>query len=97
MRSDSNGDLVVVESNSNVIDIVYYDNNGVHVQQIASISNARLGMTFHNGYLYASSDTTVYRWAYTPGARTNLGQPQLVLVNMPAGGAHPARNLVFFQ
>jgi len=45
-------------------------------------------------YLYASSDTTVYRWAYTVGART-AGERETVVTGMPAGANHPVRPLVF--
>ncbi|MDO9020746.1 MAG: PQQ-dependent sugar dehydrogenase [Deltaproteobacteria bacterium] len=47
-----------------------------------------------NRYLYASSDTTVYRWAYTAGARS-AGERETVVTAMPAGANHPVRPLVF--
>jgi len=37
----------------------------------------------HEQFLYASSSTILYRWRYTPGQRTNLGTPQVVITNIP--------------
>ncbi|MFO0627646.1 MAG: PQQ-dependent sugar dehydrogenase [Polyangiales bacterium] len=45
-------------------------------------------------YLYASSDTTVYRWAYTPGARMGANR-ETVITGMPVGANHPVRPLLF--
>lgn len=45
-------------------------------------------------YLYASSDTTVYRWAYTPGARMGTNR-ETVITGMPVGANHPVRPLLF--
>ena len=55
----------------------------------------------HKGFLFASSDTTVYRWAYTVGTRSSLGNPAVVVRNINAdgkGGApmgHWTRTLAF--
>jgi len=50
----------------------------------------------HEGYLYASSDTTVYRWAYVAGSQ-ELGADvpmEIVISGMPPFG-HITRTLAF--
>eukprot|EP01113_Clastostelium_recurvatum_P039631 TRINITY_DN6067_c0_g1_i11.p1 TRINITY_DN6067_c0_g1~~TRINITY_DN6067_c0_g1_i11.p1 ORF type:complete len:484 (-),score=54.82 TRINITY_DN6067_c0_g1_i11:1311-2549(-) len=61
---------------------------------VASAPGLNHGITVHDGYLYASSDTTVFRWAYTDGSRSPLGTSQTVLNGMPTGG-HGTRTIVF--
>jgi glucose/arabinose dehydrogenase len=44
-------------------------------------------MAVRGGYLYASSDTTVYRWPYTAGQRSRItATPQVIIRNISAGG-----------
>jgi glucose/arabinose dehydrogenase len=45
-------------------------------------------------FVYASSPTTVYRWAYTTGARKAAGDAEIVVDGIPNGG-HVTRTLVF--
>jgi len=46
------------------------------------------------GHIYASSDTTVWRWNYTAGQRTPITSAATVIVrNIPAGGNHPTRTM----
>jgi hypothetical protein len=77
---------------------------------IATIPGINHGLVYHDGYVYASSDTTVYRYhhqsvrlihfklrfQYTVGSRVTVsdGQIQTVITNLPAGG-HSTRTLVF--
>jgi len=49
---------------------------------------------YYQGYIYASSDTTVYRWNYT-NFRTKLGSPVVILAGMPAAGNHNTRTMEF--
>lgn len=46
-------------------------------------------------FVYASSDTTVYRWPYAKGDKVASAPPEIVVANMPAGGGHFTRALVF--
>jgi glucose/arabinose dehydrogenase len=43
-------------------------------------------------FVYASSSTTVFRWAYTPGQRTAQGAAEVVVKGIPSGG-HSTRTL----
>jgi glucose/arabinose dehydrogenase len=45
-------------------------------------------------FVYASSATTIYRWAYTKGDQVAAGPEEVVVHDMPAGGHH-SRTLVF--
>lgn len=54
------------------------------------------GIAFNNGYLYASSDTTVYRWPYVPGEWPMIAEnlTETVITNIE-GGHHVTRTLIF--
>jgi len=51
-------------------------------------------LKFTMNFLYASSSTTLYRWRYTPGMRSNLGSSQAVVTGIPSGG-HSTRTVTF--
>eukprot|EP00980_Cylindrotheca_fusiformis_P006550 scaffold1384_cov116-Cylindrotheca_fusiformis.AAC.28 len=69
-------------------------------RDVASASDLNHGLEFHNGYIYASSDTTVYRWPYEGDFVVN-GDVEVAVENMNAdgnGGApqgHRTRTLIF--
>ena len=93
-----NGDLLVVEQSAGRIMLLYDDDgNGVSdsSERVAMTTTAGLnhGIAMQGGYLYASSDSTVYRWPYS-GGRQALGTPQTVVSGMPTGG-HSTRTLLF--
>ena len=39
-----------------------------------------------HGYLYASTDTTVFRWPFVEGGRDPLADREIVVSNIPTGG-----------
>jgi len=53
-----------------------------------------LRLPYRGGYLYASSPTTVFRWKYKPGQRSDLGAPSTVINNIPCCH-HVTRTIVF--
>ncbi|MFW6039870.1 MAG: PQQ-dependent sugar dehydrogenase, partial [Gemmatimonadota bacterium] len=59
---------------------------------IAGANGLNHGVLVHDGWLYASSDTTVFRWKYTPGEHDSLGEPTVVVRGLPPGG-HSTRTL----
>lgn len=69
-------------------------------RDFASASGLNHGLEFRDGYVYASSDTTVYRWPYVDDFVVN-GEMEVVIENMNAdgnGGApqgHTTRTLIF--
>lgn len=50
---------------------------------------------FHNGWLYHSSRTAVYRYKYTPGELVPSGEMQTVVKNLPAEKDHDAKAFAF--
>jgi len=63
--------------------------------RLAAAPGLNHGILIHGEYLYASSPTTVYRWRYHPGDRTNLGNPEVVINNVINTGGHTSRTLEF--
>ena len=95
-----NGDLFV--SNSGKVTVVWDDDkNGTSDANERAVFSPEAGLNHglafsrDHDFLYASSDTTVYRWAYERGARVTAVPPEIVVKNMPAAGRHPTRTLVF--
>ncbi len=50
---------------------------------------------FHDGWLYHSSRTAVYRYKYTPGQLVPSGEPETVVKNLPAERDHDAKAFAF--
>lgn len=61
--------------------------------------NLTHGIAFHNGYLYASSSNTVFRWPYSPGQFSLIDENtrQTAITDIPAElpSGHNTRTLVF--
>lgn len=94
-----NGDLFV-SSNGGVAVLFDEDGSGsissTERSAFASASGLNHGLAFSRDgqYLYASSETTVYRWRYTTGLRRATGSPEIAISGIPAGG-HVTRTLAF--
>jgi glucose/arabinose dehydrogenase/cytochrome c5 len=52
-------------------------------------------IAFHEGWLYHSSRTAVYRYKYTPGELVPRGEMQTVVKNLPAERDHDAKAFAF--
>jgi glucose/arabinose dehydrogenase len=52
------------------------------------------GMAFRDGYLYVANTDAVVRYKYTPGDLKAQGEPEKLL-DLPGGGNHFTRNIVF--
>ncbi|MFZ1866060.1 MAG: PQQ-dependent sugar dehydrogenase [Polyangiales bacterium] len=93
---DANGDVLVIDDGRIVL---LYDDNGNGVSdederiELRAQAGLNHGIAIHDGYLYASTPTTVYRWPYG-GDRGTLGDPQEVVTGIPGGG-HATRTLQF--
>ncbi len=94
-----NGDLLVVEKGQSRVTALFDDDHdgvsgpGERVV-LASAPGLNHGVAIDGGFLYASSDTTVYRWPYAAGDRRDLGAAQTVVFGLPGGG-HDTRTLAF--
>jgi glucose/arabinose dehydrogenase len=90
----SNGDLLGVKTNGDVVRFRDLDGNGMFsgANEISAIgntggngNNAHLDET--GGFLYAGSPDGVVRWAYTADTQS-LGTPEPVVINQPSSGSH---------
>jgi len=95
---------LVLERGRNAVTFLEDSNqDGVADTSRVLVSANRLnhGLALHEGYIYASSDTIVYRWSYTDDNFTDIGEVEIVVNNINAdgqGGApfgHTTRTLAF--
>jgi len=111
-RLPNSRDLLVVETSPNRrVTLLFDDNNdGVsdaseriilirgNATELPSPTNLGLNhaVYYRAGFIYASTDTTVYRWAYTVGSRAPItAAPEILVTGIPAGGRHSTRSLEF--
>jgi len=91
----SNGDVLVIDQSGARLLVLWEDNNGAVQKAVLTSGNGlNHGVRIDGKYVYASSSTTVYRWPYTAGTRTNLGSPEVVVRNVPCCH-HETRTLEF--
>jgi glucose/arabinose dehydrogenase len=95
---DGKGTVLVVEQDEQRV-LALWDEDGDGISSsgeravIATAPGLNHGIALNGGYLYASSATTVYRWAYND-THVDLGEPEQVISAIPAGG-HSTRTLLF--
>jgi glucose/arabinose dehydrogenase/mono/diheme cytochrome c family protein len=53
------------------------------------------GIALHEGWLYYSTTTGVYRYKYTPGQLVPTGEPETIVSGLPAGRQHDAKVFAF--
>jgi glucose/arabinose dehydrogenase len=92
-----NGDLFVGGNGS--ITVLYdTDGNGISEASerstFAMVTGGNHSVAVTATHVYASSDTTVFRWKYTSGQRTSTDSPEIVVRDMSVGG-HATRTLLF--
>jgi len=97
LRVMPNGDVLVVERGLSRISVLWdADGDGVSGADeravLASAQSLNHSVLYTGGYLYASSSQRVFRWEYEPGQRTDLGEGQVVIHDIPNGG-HSTRTL----
>ena len=56
---------------------------------------AGTGIAVHDGYLYYSSTTEVYRVALTPGELVPSAEPELIVGGFPSQGQHASKPITF--
>jgi glucose/arabinose dehydrogenase len=97
-------DLLALERGTQSV-VIMEDTDGDGVpdskRTVAQADSLNHGMALFDGYLYASSDTTVYRWPWDETTKSVVGPPTIVINNINAdgnGGApqgHTTRTLEF--
>mmetsp|Transcript_2634 Transcript_2634/g.3211 ORF Transcript_2634/g.3211 Transcript_2634/m.3211 type:complete len:289 (-) Transcript_2634:4-870(-) len=95
----ANGDVLTVESTYARVRVLWDDNNdGISSSDERAILATNPGLNhavrINGQYLYASNATTVLRWPYTAGDRSNLGTGEVVVFNIPCCH-HVTRSLAF--
>jgi glucose/arabinose dehydrogenase len=50
---------------------------------------------YHDGWLYESSTTAVYRYRMTPGQLVPTGKPETIVAGLPAGPQHDSKCFTF--
>lgn len=89
------GDVLVLErvskalTNAKIVKLVDADSDNVAERKIDLVSMPDLnhGLAYHNGKLYASSSTTVFRWPFTPASLEAITAPaETVVHSMNADG-----------
>ena len=53
------------------------------------------GIALHDGWLYYSTTTSVYRYKYTPGELVPSGDPKLIISGLPDANQHNAKAFTF--
>lgn len=92
----SNAGNVYVSDREAGLVLMLRDDNGdgvAEVKQIAATIKQAHGLTIYNNNLYITSVTEVYSATINPDG--TLGQPQMIINNLPDGGQHPNRTLAF--
>lgn len=107
--ADTDGDVLVVARGDRVV-LTLWDGDGDGVSDenteravLADLDSGDVhSVVARNGFLFASTATTVFRWPYTPGSRAHLGDPTVVVTGMNADGRggtstgnHRTRTLLF--
>jgi len=95
---DSSGDVLVVERGRERI-VLLHDDDGDRVSgpaerlTLVSAPGLNHGIAVDGGHVYASSESSVYRWEYGAGSREVSGMRQTAVSNLPTGG-HQTRSVV---
>jgi glucose/arabinose dehydrogenase len=93
-----NGDLFVATAGGQIVVLFDTDGSGVsdaaERSTFASVTGGNHGIFVTPTHVYASSDTTIYRWTYASGQRTSMGMPETVVRGMAGGGGHVSRTLL---
>ncbi len=96
---DDNGDVLVLTRGGDAV-VLLHDDDGDGVSGagervvMASEPGLNHGLALDGEHLYASSESAVFRWEY-PGDRVPLGDAEVVVDNIPRGGSHTTRTLLF--
>ncbi len=98
----ANGDIFLAQQSSGPIVVLRgVDANGSAVSQTNfSTLGSAYGMAFYPSaaapqYLYAANPTMLLRFPYTLGDTTAAGNPTTLATDLPGGGNHVTRSLVF--
>mmetsp|Transcript_29476 Transcript_29476/g.41484 ORF Transcript_29476/g.41484 Transcript_29476/m.41484 type:complete len:468 (-) Transcript_29476:30-1433(-) len=94
-----NGDIIALERGASQISIHWDDDgDGVSGESEHAVLVRQSGLNhavrFRDGYLYASTQNTVYRWPYSGGRDPITAAAEVVVANI-TGGGHSTRPMEF--
>lgn len=100
MTVSDHGDLYVKmrtvnKSHKGIIALRDNDGNGIMDQQKSFMPYGGTGIAFHNGYLYCSSDSNVYRYKIEQGSLVPKSSPELIATGFPRQGPHATKPIAF--
>jgi glucose/arabinose dehydrogenase/mono/diheme cytochrome c family protein len=91
-----NGDIYAKLVRGNILALRDTDGDGrVDVIKEFGPGDGGTHIQFHDGWLYHSSRTAVYRYKYTPGELVPSGEVQTIVRNLPAEKDHDAKAFAF--
>ncbi|HTB81028.1 MAG TPA: c-type cytochrome [Opitutaceae bacterium] len=91
----ANGDIYAKLFHDGLIALRDADGDGrAEVKQTFGSGNGTC-VAIHDGWLYYSTTTGVYRYKYTPGELVPTGEPQTIVSGLPAGKQHDAKCFAF--
>lgn len=92
-----NGDVYGKVRGRGVVALRDNDGDGVAdvVETVPGTAEAGSGMGVQPGFLYFSSDDTIFRLARAPGELVPTGTPEVVVADLPDGKQHNAKMFTF--
>ena len=103
MLEAPNGDVFVAETSGGRVSLLHAATDGSHAQSSSVYLQGLkqpFGLAFYpNGqaprWLYVAESNRVMRYEYAAGDVMPRGEPQVVIAQLPSGGAHITRDLAF--
>jgi glucose/arabinose dehydrogenase len=100
IRRAPNGDLFVAEQSSGEIKIVRDNNGKPEISVFATGLKVPFGINFYPPgpnpqWVYIGNTGSVLRFAYKNGDLKATGMPETLFADLPVGGGHVTRDLVF--
>jgi len=99
MAVSDSGDLYVkLRVDQNGIGILAFrdnDGNGIMDEHKGFMPYGGTGIGIHNGYLYCSSDSNVYRYKLNPGELAPTSEMELIATGFPKQGPHATKPMTF--
>lgn len=90
-----NGDIYAKSRESGLIALRDSDGDG-HADIVKRFgSGSGTGAVLHDGWLYYSTNSRVYRYRLTPGELVPSGEPELIVKDLPDEGQHNAKSFTF--
>ncbi|HVU33391.1 MAG TPA: c-type cytochrome [Opitutaceae bacterium] len=90
-----NGDIYVKSSREGIYALRDTNGDG-RADEIKHFGTGNgTGIALHDGWLYYSTTTGVYRYKYTPGQLVPTGEPETIVTGLPDGHQHNAKAFAF--